>query len=88
MARTSTREERKELDYRANDGLEVTLLWSKATNFLTVAVSDAKTGDSFELVVDDAENALDVFHHPYAYAAFRGVDYGISVREAGVAVYA
>ena len=88
MARTSTDGDRKELDYRASNGLEVTLLWSKETNFATVAVSDTKTGDSFELVVDDGENALDVFNHPYAYAAFRGVDYRTSVREAGVAVYA
>jgi len=28
-------------------------------------------GDSFELIVD-AHEALEVFNHPYAYAAFRG----------------
>jgi hypothetical protein len=26
-----------------------------------------------EVAVRDSENALDVFHHPYAYAAFHGV---------------
>ena len=85
MARKQTG--RKELDYRATDGLEVALLWSSATGVVTVAVSDAKVGQSFELVVGDGENALDVFNHPYAYAAFRGVDYRLN-REAGVPAYA
>jgi hypothetical protein len=55
-----------ELDYRAAGGIEVALLWSRLTNRLWVAVTDQRTGDSFELDVD-AGNALDVFHHPYAY---------------------
>jgi hypothetical protein len=57
-----------ELDSRSADGLEVTLLWSKPTNALTVAVNDTRTGEAFTLRAD-AANALDVFHHPYAYAA-------------------
>lgn len=36
---------------------------------MTVAVTDTKTGDAFELPVREGERALDVFHHPYAYAA-------------------
>ena len=36
-----------------------------------VAVSDARTGESFTIGVRDGERALDVFHHPYAYAATR-----------------
>ena len=36
-----------------------------------VAVNDSKTGDSFSLEVHEGERALDVFHHPYAYAASR-----------------
>ena len=64
-----------ELAYRAGDGVEVSLLWSRANSSLTVVVSDARTGDRFELRAHP-ENALDVFHHPYAYAAFRGVQYG------------
>jgi hypothetical protein len=59
-----------ELDYRAGDGIEVALLWSKLTNRLWVAVTDRRTGESFELDVD-AGNALDVFQHPYAYAVRR-----------------
>ena len=58
----------RELDSRSADGLEVTLLWSKPTNALTVAVNDTRTGEAFTLRAD-AANALDVFHHPYAYAA-------------------
>jgi hypothetical protein len=61
-----------ELDFRAGDGLEVSLLWDPETNRVTVSVFDAKTGDDFGIDVDPAD-ALDAFHHPYAYAANRGV---------------
>jgi hypothetical protein len=36
-------------------------------------------GTEFQLVVGAAE-AMDVFHHPYAYAASRGVGYGQAER--------
>jgi len=39
-----------------------------------VSVSDLRTGAYFELDAEPAE-ALEVFHHPYAYAAFKGVPY-------------
>jgi hypothetical protein len=68
-----------ELDYRAADGIEVALFWSKLTNRLWVAVTDTRTGDSFELDVE-SDTALDVFHHPYAYAVTRGVRYLEPVR--------
>ena len=58
----------EELAHRTADGLDVSLLWSRRTNRVTVAVSDACSGDSFRLVVD-ARHALDAFYHPYAYAA-------------------
>ena len=38
---------------------------------MTVALQDGKTGEGFELEVGPDERALDVFHHPFAYAAFR-----------------
>jgi hypothetical protein len=63
-----------ELDHRSTDGLEVTLLWEAETNRVTVGVFDAKSGDDFDIEVDPSE-ALDAFHHPYAYAASRGVHY-------------
>ncbi len=39
-------------------------------------VSDYKTGEAFELVFNNNDNALDVFHHPYACAASRRPDFG------------
>jgi len=65
-----------ELAYRAGDGVEVSLLWSRAESRLTVVVADSRTGDGFELPAHP-ENALEVFHHPYAYAAFQGLDYRV-----------
>ena len=56
-----------ELDYRSADGIEVSLLWSRNTNRLLVAVADSRSGESFE-VHAPADRALDVFRHPYAYA--------------------
>ena len=64
----------RELDHRSNDGLEVTLLWEAETNRVKVSVFDAESGDDFEIEVDPAK-ALDVFHHPYAYAASSGVHF-------------
>ena len=61
-----------ELDFRATDGLEVTLLWDPEANRVTVSVFDAKTGDDFGIDVDPAD-ALDAFHHPFAYAANHGI---------------
>ncbi len=60
-----------ELAYRANDGIYVTMSWDAATDRVTVAVTDAKTDDAFEVVVAPGERALDVFHHPFAYRAVR-----------------
>jgi hypothetical protein len=62
----------RELDRRRGDGIEVRLLWNEATGSVTVAVSDARTGDAFAFEVDGAD-ALDAFHHPYAHAAARGI---------------
>jgi hypothetical protein len=64
----------RELAHRANDGVEVVLFWHEASSELTVCVSDARSGAYFELAAAP-ERALDVFHHPYAYAAFEGVPY-------------
>jgi hypothetical protein len=64
----------RELAHRAADGLEVMLFWHEVTNELTVSVSDERTGAYFELAAEPAE-ALAVFYHPYAHAAFRGVPY-------------
>jgi len=67
-----------ELDYRANDGVEVSLLWHKPTDNLTVFVHDTRTEEAFELEVA-SDYALDAFHHPYAYAYSRGLVHGETV---------
>jgi hypothetical protein len=63
---------RRELDHRHVNGIDVTLSWSPVTDLLYVTVND-DASEPFELVVD-AHEALDAFHHPYAYAAFRGLE--------------
>ena len=62
----------KELAYRENDGVAVALLWQSSTNSLTVSVLDLRNEDGFDLDVDPVD-ALEVFNHPYAYAAFAGL---------------
>jgi len=73
-----------ELDHRATDGVEVSLLWTRSTNAVSILVRDAKSGDDFELDVHPAD-ARDAFDHPYAYAARNGISYGAGAR---VAVHA
>ena len=58
----------KELAHRENDGIAVTLYWHSETDRLSVVVHNWRSGDWFELKAA-AGNALDVFEHPYAYAA-------------------
>lgn len=62
---------------RTNGGIRVTLLWTADTDTVAVLVRDSCLGEQFELVVEPCVNALDVYKHPYAYAAWRGVDYRI-----------
>jgi hypothetical protein len=61
-----------ELAQRENDGIAVTLLWHSESGRLTVTVRDWRTGEAFDLDAQ-ARNAMDVFQHPYAYAARRGL---------------
>jgi hypothetical protein len=70
----ATREPYRELAYRANDGVKVVLFWHQVTDELTVTVSDERTGAYYELTADP-DKALDVFNHPYAYAATMGLPY-------------
>jgi hypothetical protein len=64
----------RELDRRTNDGIDVALLWRERDNRVFVAVADDKTGARFEIELRDGEVALDVFHHPFAYAALLGIE--------------
>jgi len=63
---------RRELAHRASNGIEVSLFWSKPTNRVTVEVFDDRFDEGFEFEVDGSD-ALDAFHHPFAYAAARGI---------------
>jgi hypothetical protein len=66
-----------ELASRESGTLHVALIWRREADVFMVSVDDPAIGDRFELVVED-RNALDVYYHPYAYAALRGVEYGIA----------
>ncbi len=68
---------RRVLAERKNAGIQVTLLWAKDTNAVSVLVREDGTDDQFELSVEPGD-ALDTFEHPYAYAAWRGVDYRLA----------
>ena len=61
----------RELAHRRTDGLDVRLLWEPGTDRVSVSLMDARTGDGFEVAVAPGENAMDVFNHPFAYAAVR-----------------
>ncbi|HET9938515.1 MAG TPA: hypothetical protein VFQ28_06970 [Gaiella sp.] len=70
----------RELASRDGDGLEIALLWSKAADRVKVTVADSRLDDSFELDIAGAE-ALAAFHHPFAYAAGRGLGFGDALRD-------
>jgi hypothetical protein len=58
----------RELAFRSFAGIEVRLLWSQESGELRVTAFDSSTGESLELPARP-EQALDVFNHPFAYAA-------------------
>jgi hypothetical protein len=70
----------KELAGRENEGLEVSLLWSKSTDRVKVAVADARLDQQFQFDVAGAD-ALEAFYHPFAYAAGRGSCFGEAARD-------
>ena len=57
----------RELAYRNQNGLEVTLLWDSRSNEVSVEVIDQLDDSGFRLPIA-GHLALDAFHHPYAYA--------------------
>ena len=64
----------RELAYRANGGLEVTLFWQPDTDESKVCVCDHKDGVYFE-IRPEPDQALVVFYHPYAYMEHCDVHY-------------
>ena len=72
-----------ELALRENDGLAVSLLWSRASGRVKVAVVDAHLDEQFEFHVPGAD-ALAAFYHPFAYASGRGACFGDAMRESRI----
>jgi hypothetical protein len=67
----------RELASRENDGLEVSLLWSRSANRVKVTVADLESDEKFEFDVPGA-NALDGFNHPFAFATSRGLTFEVA----------
>jgi len=88
MTRISAPTSVRELAHRQADGIDVRLLWDGDSNALSVVVLDYKTHESFELVLDEHDRALEVFEHPYAYAAHRGLEFPLPSRQPEYAVAA
>jgi hypothetical protein len=68
MATTRSKPTVRELARRLSDGIDVRLFWDSREDRLMVSVLDGMTGEFFELPAP-REAALEVFNHPYAYAA-------------------
>lgn len=65
-----------ELSSRSGNGVDVALVWQPSDNTAFVSVVDHHSGEEFTLDVHENDDALDMFHHPYAYAAHRGIEQG------------
>jgi hypothetical protein len=65
-----------ELSSRSANGIDVALLWQHRDNTAVVVVVDQRSGEILVLDVGEDDNALDIFNHPYAFAAQRRVDRG------------
>ena len=59
----------RELASRDNDGLEVSLLWSKSADQVKLIVADTRLDVDFELDVAGAD-ALAAFYHPFSYIGY------------------
>jgi hypothetical protein len=57
-----------ECDDRRSEDLEVALYWARQSGRLWVKVTNRQSGHTARIDAT-AANALDVFRHPYAYAA-------------------
>jgi hypothetical protein len=63
-----------DLAYRKSGRYEIVLFLDRTRRELIVSVLDDVTGVAYDLPVRPDE-ALEVFHHPFAHAAFRGVPF-------------
>jgi hypothetical protein len=69
---TPTRERIRELAERTSSGTRVRLFWRQGTRELWVEVWEPEL-DVTIMIPADPEEALEIFHHPYAYAESHGV---------------
>jgi len=70
----------EELTNRESDGCAVSLLWHPATNRVKVAVADLRRTVDFKLDVDGTI-ALSAFHHPFVFAAAKGIAFDAPDRD-------
>jgi hypothetical protein len=63
----------RELASRASAGIQVSLWWSPADDRTWVTVRNTRTATGFVSPLLAGERARDVFDHPYAHAAGRGL---------------
>jgi hypothetical protein len=63
-----------ELDYRRSGAYEVSLLWHRGREAVSLTIRDSRSGRALEFPVIHAR-ARQAFQHPFAYAASIGVDY-------------
>ena len=82
MTTTQTDRPREVLASRRSAGILVLLLWAADTNTVAVVVRDDNTEDDFELLVEPGVNPMNVYDHPYAHAAWRGIDYRLTDAQA------
>jgi hypothetical protein len=80
MSASRQHETWSELAVRENDGLAVSLFWSKATGRTQVVVVDQMFKAELHFDVP-AACALDAFYHPFAYAAGRELEAGCAISE-------
>ena len=73
QAQAASRGRYRELAQRANGHIEVSLLWRRSDNSLTLQLVELENGVVFELSISP-EDALDAFYHPYAYLPRHTVD--------------
>lgn len=57
---------RRELDYRTNNGITVIAYWLVKENVCTIWVQDERTNSSCEFPVAN-EEVMEWFNHPYAH---------------------
>jgi hypothetical protein len=58
----------RELAQRVSGTDEILLLWHPTSDRVELSVRDLETGAGFRIEVAPG-NAIDAFHHPFAYAA-------------------